>query len=92
MPGRYFYRYSVRVRSESTGQGVHSIGVAVSLSVYRLEKVNNAGGEPFIRPDFLGKLVRACADLGLKVTIISNGSLIRRKWMEEHERCDDLIV
>ena len=51
-----------------------------------------AGGEPFIRPDFLGKLVRACADLGLKVTIISNGSLIRRKWMEEHGRCDDLIV
>ena len=33
MPGRNFYRYSVRVRSESTGQGVHSIGVAVSLSV-----------------------------------------------------------
>ena len=57
------------------------------LAAAGTEKVNIAGGEPFMRPDFLGKLVGACADLGLKVTIISNGSLIRRKWMEEHGRC-----
>ena len=62
------------------------------LAAAGTEKVNIAGGEPFMRPDFLGKLVGACADLGLKVTIISNGSLIRRKWMEEHGRCDDVIV
>ena len=48
--------------------------------------MNIAGGEPFMRPDFLGKLIGACADLGLKVTIISNGSLIARAWMEEHGR------
>ena len=56
------------------------------LAAAGTEKVNIAGGEPFMRPDFLGKLVSACADLGLKVTIISNGSLIRRAWMEEHGR------
>ena len=48
------------------------------------EKVNIAGGEPFMRPRFLGQLVEACADLDLVVSIISNGSLIKHDWMRQH--------
>lgn len=53
-----------------------------------MEKVNFAGGEPFIvkRGAYLGELVRFCKDdLQLpSVTVVSNGSLITEKWFEKY--------
>lgn len=57
-----------------------------------MEKVNFAGGEPFIvkRGAYLGKLVRFCKeDLQLpSVTVVSNGSLITEKWFEKYGEFD----
>ena len=47
-----------------------------------MEKINFAGGEPFINDILLGELCRYSHGLGLAVSIISNGSLIRPYWME----------
>jgi radical S-adenosyl methionine domain-containing protein 2 len=56
------------------------------------EKINFAGGEPFLNPKLLGELCRtAHQDLGMAVSIISNGSLIRPKWMEEYGDYVDVL-
>ena len=56
------------------------------------EKINFAGGEPFVHPQLLGDLCRtASQDLGLAVSIISNGSLITSEWMEEFGRYVDVL-
>lgn len=50
-----------------------------------MQKINFAGGEPFIHPKFLGELVKYCKlDLNLNTSIISNGSLIKESWIETY--------
>jgi radical S-adenosyl methionine domain-containing protein 2 len=50
-----------------------------------MEKINFAGGEPFIHADLLGALAHFCKhDLGdVAVSIISNGSLIQEDWLDQ---------
>lgn len=61
-----------------------------------MEKVNFAGGEPFIvkRGAYLGELVRFCKeDLHLpSVTVVSNGSLITEKWFEKYGKYLDILA
>ena len=48
-----------------------------------MEKINFAGGEPFIHDIYLGELCRySKEELDLAVSIISNGSLVRPYWMK----------
>eukprot|EP00053_Salpingoeca_punica_P007798 m.70983 g.70983 ORF g.70983 m.70983 type:complete len:389 (+) comp14335_c0_seq1:89-1255(+) len=50
-----------------------------------MEKINFSGGEPFLHAPLLGQMVDFCKqELNLNVHIVSNGSLIREQWMEEH--------
>lgn len=53
-----------------------------------MEKINFSGGEPFIqdRGEFVGELVRFCKqELELpSVSIVSNGSLIRKQWFQKY--------
>eukprot|EP00798_Chlamydomonas_sp_ICE-L_P020534 gene20534-27324_t len=46
-------------------------------------KVNFAGGEPFLHPNFLGRLCKHSHELGMNVSIITNGSLTTKEWMDE---------
>lgn len=56
------------------------------------EKINFAGGEPFLDDVMLGELCRySSADLGMTVSIISNGSLIRPYWMEYYGKYVDIL-
>ncbi len=56
------------------------------------EKINYAGGEPFIHPKMLGELCRYChQDLNMAVSIISNGSLITSEWMKEYGEFVDVL-
>ncbi|XP_062609440.1 S-adenosylmethionine-dependent nucleotide dehydratase RSAD2-like [Saccostrea cucullata] len=61
-----------------------------------MEKVNFAGGEPFIvkRGSYLGELVRFCKEeLKLpSVSIVSNGSLITEKWFEKYGEYLDILA
>ena len=58
-----------------------------------MRKINFAGGEPFLYPDFLGELVKYCKEtLKLEsVSIISNGSLIKNKWFEKYSAYLDIL-
>ena len=56
------------------------------------QKINFAGGEPFLNPLLLGDLCRvASEELGMAVSIISNGSMITQKWMETYGKYVDVL-
>lgn len=68
-------------------------GIA-ALHAAGMRKLNVAGGEPFLHPKFLGELCRfAKQDLGLEsVSIVSNGSLIKERWLREYGRWVDILA
>lgn len=56
------------------------------------EKINFAGGEPFLHPILLGELCKVSSqDLGMAVSIISNGSLISPEWMKMYATYVDVM-
>src|SRR6266540_3754526 len=59
-----------------------------------MRKLNFAGGEPFLYPEYLGKLVRFCKqDLGLEsVSIVTNGSRVRRDWFIHYGKYLDITA
>lgn len=61
-----------------------------------MEKINFSGGEPFLpqRGRHLGEMVKFCKkELKLpSVTIISNGSLIKEKWLQEYGEFVDILA
>ncbi|XDG06256.1 hypothetical protein ABKA04_005871 [Annulohypoxylon sp. FPYF3050] len=63
------------------------------LSEAGMRKINFAGGEPFLYPRELGMLCRFCKEeLGLEsVSIISNGTKITKKWMDQHGQWVDVL-
>lgn len=61
-----------------------------------MEKINFSGGEPFLpqRGRHLGEMVKYCKQqLNLpSVTIVSNGSLVREKWLREYGEFVDILA
>lgn len=56
------------------------------------QKINFAGGEPFLHPLHLGDLCQyASQELGMAVSIISNGSLITEEWMKYYGNFVDVL-
>ena len=56
----------------------------------QVNAVNFAGGEPFLYP-YLGELVEYAHSLNLKVSIITNGSLVTKAWLDKYAHCVDMI-
>ncbi|KAK5070433.1 hypothetical protein LTR64_000104 [Lithohypha guttulata] len=59
-----------------------------------MRKLNFAGGELFLHPNFLGSLVDYCKEeLRLEsVSIVTNGSLVREEWLKKHARNIDILA
>ncbi|KAG7008520.1 radical S-adenosyl methionine domain-containing protein 2 [Physcia stellaris] len=59
-----------------------------------MKKINFAGGEPFLYPKFLGKLVKYCKEeLQLEsVSIVTNGSLVKERWLETYAQYLDIMA
>jgi len=59
-----------------------------------MRKINFAGGEPFLYPEFLGPLAQFCKqDLDVEsVSIVSNASKIHSKWFENYGRYIDVLA
>lgn len=55
------------------------------LKQYGVKKVNFAGGEPFLFPNYLRELIRVCKeDLKIeKISIITNGSKVKKDFFEK---------
>lgn len=58
-----------------------------------MAKLTFSGGEPFLKPKFLGELCKyAKVELGLEsVGIICNGSKVRKHWMDEYGDYLDML-
>ena len=81
-----------------TAKTSHSLPIEESAKGLRLlkdagcEKINFAGGEPYLHPILLGELCQvASEELGMAVSIISNGSLISNEWMEMYAKYVDVL-
>lgn len=63
------------------------------LKDYGVKKVNFAGGEPFIYPNYLGELIKKCKeDLKIeKISIITNGSLVKKNFFEKYGKYIDVF-
>lgn len=56
------------------------------------EKINFAGGEPFLYPKRLGELVKAAKEMGYNsVSIISNGSMVKKDWLLNYGKYIDIM-
>jgi len=59
-----------------------------------MKKINFAGGEPFLRANFLGELVKYCKEeLKIQsVSIVSNGSKIKENWFQKYAKYLDILA
>ena len=64
------------------------------LKMAGMQKVNFAGGEPFLYPKFLGEMVDFCKEsLCLEsVSIVTNGSLVKEDSLRKHGRNIDILA
>ncbi|KAF9078704.1 radical SAM enzyme [Rhodocollybia butyracea] len=58
------------------------------LSEAGMKKLNISGGEPFLKPDFIGEIFRFCKEeLGLEsCTVVNNGSKVTEAWLDKYGR------
>lgn len=61
------------------------------LKEFGIEKINFAGGEPFIYPEFLGEMIKYSKELGLATSVITNGSLVTETWFKEYGKYLDMF-
>lgn len=73
---------------ESAKRGLHMLRDA------GMEKINFSGGEPLLIDDgeHLGQLCRFCKELGLFVTIVTNGSLMTQEWLRRYAPFIDIVA
>lgn len=63
-----------------------------------MKKLNFSGGEPFIKDGgrYMGELIQYCKIklqwAGISVSIVTNGSLIREKWMRRYGEYVDMLA
>ncbi|MCJ1234708.1 hypothetical protein MMC14_002671 [Varicellaria rhodocarpa] len=59
-----------------------------------MKKINFAGGEPFLNPNFLGKLAKYCKeDLHLEsVSVVTNGSKVTESWLSQFGKYMDIMA
>lgn len=66
--------------------------VILKLRLAGIEKINFAGGEPFLYPEQLGEMVKYSKNIGFKsVSIITNGSKLKREWFERYGNYLDIL-
>lgn len=86
---KFCFHTQTNTRKLSTGRA--KLGLQL-LQHSGTEKINFAGGEPFLNPALLGELCQyAHEECGMAVSIISNGSLIRPDWMERYGQYVDIL-
>lgn len=64
------------------------------LAAAGMKKINFAGGEPFMKPEFLGQLCKYCKEtLKLEsVSLVTNGSKVTDKWFVKYSDYLDIMA
>ena len=63
-----------------------------ALKSVGMTRINFSGGEPFLKPKMLGQMITHAHDIDVSPSIVSNGSLIREKWMQRYGHMIDAIA
>lgn len=58
--------------------------IAYLLKEAGVIKINVAGGEPLIHPQIVGDLITYSSEIGLKTSIVTNGTLLKANWLEKY--------
>lgn len=83
--------FHTQLNSNKLGLGRAKLGLQL-LQHSGTEKINFAGGEPFLNPELLGELCQyAVEECNMAVSIISNGSLIKPDWMKRYGEYVDIL-
>lgn len=64
------------------------------LATAGMKKMNFAGGEPFMKPEFLGQLCKYCKEtLKLEsVSLVTNGSKVTKNWLAKYSKYLDIMA
>lgn len=59
-----------------------------------MKKLNISGGEPFLKPEFIGEVFRFCKeDLRIEsCSIVCNGSKVTEKWLDTYGKYLDIMA
>ena len=58
-----------------------------------ISRINFSGGEPFLKAKLLGEMCKFCkTNLKMQVSIVSNGSLIKKEWFNKYGKYLDVIA
>ena len=59
-----------------------------------MKKLNISGGEPFLKPDYIGELFRYCKEeLHLEsCSVVNNGSKVTEKWLDAYGKYLDIMA
>jgi radical S-adenosyl methionine domain-containing protein 2 len=68
-----------------------ALAIIKQLSDFGFRKITFSGGEPLLCP-FLNELIKFAKQLNLKTCVVTNGSLLNKKWLEENTRNLDWLA
>eukprot|EP00056_Hartaetosiga_gracilis_P014515 m.1660 g.1660 ORF g.1660 m.1660 type:complete len:362 (+) comp1596_c0_seq1:41-1126(+) len=91
----YECKFCFHTQSSSYVAPFEDVCVALTkLADAGMRKINFSGGEPFLEPKLLGKMVKLCKqDLNIdSVSIVSNGSKIKEDWLENYGQYVDILA
>ena len=65
-----------------------------SLRTTGMQALEFAGEEPFLEPEYLGKLARYCKEvLGVEsISVSTNGGLVKKQWLDEYGEYIDVLL
>ncbi|KAF8202260.1 hypothetical protein BJ912DRAFT_944266 [Pholiota molesta] len=67
---------------------------STNLSILPMKKLNISGGEPFLKPAFIGEIFRFCKEeLHLEsCSVVNNGSKVTEKWLDTYGQYLDVMA
>lgn len=86
---KFCFHVSKTSRVASVDDAKTAMDVLKSVGMTR---INFSGGEPFLKPKMLGQLITHAQDIDVSPSIVSNGSLIREKWMQRYGHMLDALA
>lgn len=59
-----------------------------------MKKLNISGGEPFLKPDFIGEIFKFCKEeLHIEsCSVVNNGSKVTEKWLDVYGQYIDIMA
>ena len=92
---KFFFELGPSFHTAKTSDGLTEDEARLGLRMLRekgMLKINFAGGEPFLKPKFLGNLVKFCKEeLRINTSIITNGSRVTEGWLRKYGEHLDIL-